>query len=144
MIGAMDKPVPSRRRSQGSGPYPIQIVAYDPAWPGRFAELGRELRAGLVEVALRIDHIGSTAVPGLAAKPIIDIQISVVDFEPLAAYRQPLEQLGYVYRADNPRADQAVLPGATGPSTDPCARAPGGQLLGAVGAAVPRLSARLP
>ena len=40
--------------------------------------------------------------PGLAAKPIIDIQISVADFEPLAAYRQPLEQLGYVYRADNP------------------------------------------
>jgi GrpB-like predicted nucleotidyltransferase (UPF0157 family) len=41
-------------------------------------------------------------VPGLAAKPIIDIQISVADFDPLAAYRQPLERLGYVYRADNP------------------------------------------
>jgi GrpB-like predicted nucleotidyltransferase (UPF0157 family) len=41
-------------------------------------------------------------VPGLAAKPIIDIQISVADLEPLAAYRQPLERLGYVYRADNP------------------------------------------
>ena len=101
MIEAMDEPVPSRRRSQGSGPYPIQIVAYDPAWPARFAELGRELRAGLGEVALRIDHIGSTAVPGLAAKPIIDLQISVATFEPLAAYRQPLERLGYAYRADN-------------------------------------------
>jgi GrpB-like predicted nucleotidyltransferase (UPF0157 family) len=42
------------------------------------------------------------AVPGLAAKPIIDIQISVADLEPLAAFRQPLERLGYVYRADNP------------------------------------------
>jgi GrpB-like predicted nucleotidyltransferase (UPF0157 family) len=70
-----------------------EIVAYDPAWPARFAELGRELRNGLGEVALRIDHIGSTSVPGLAAKPIIDIQISVADFEPLAAYRQPLERL---------------------------------------------------
>jgi GrpB-like predicted nucleotidyltransferase (UPF0157 family) len=80
----------------------IEIVAYDPAWPARFAELGRELRAGLGAVALRIDHVGSTAVPGLAAKPIIDIQISVAAFEPLAAYRQPLERLGYVYRADNP------------------------------------------
>ena len=38
----------------------------------------------------------------LAAKPIIDMQISVADLEPLAAFRQPLERLGYVYRADNP------------------------------------------
>ena len=98
----MDEPAPSQRLSQGSGPHPVEIVAYDPAWPARFAELGHELRAGLGEVALRIDHVGSTSVPGLAAKPIIDIQISVADFDPLAAYRQPLERLGYVYRADNP------------------------------------------
>jgi GrpB-like predicted nucleotidyltransferase (UPF0157 family) len=102
MIEAMDEPVPSQRHSQASGPQPIEIMAYDPAWPARFAELGRELRAGLGEVALRIDHIGSTAVPGLAAKPIIDIQVLVANFEPLTAYRQPLERLGYVYRADNP------------------------------------------
>jgi GrpB-like predicted nucleotidyltransferase (UPF0157 family) len=80
----------------------IEIVAYDPAWPGLFAELGRELRAGLGDVALRIDHIGSTSVPGLAAKPIIDVQVSVASFEPLAAFQQPLERLGYIYRADNP------------------------------------------
>jgi GrpB-like predicted nucleotidyltransferase (UPF0157 family) len=101
MIEAMDEPAPSQRRSQASGPHPVEIVAYDPSWPARFAELGRELRAGLGEVALRIDHIGSTAVPGLAAKPVIDIQISVADLEPLATYRQSLERLGYVYRADN-------------------------------------------
>jgi GrpB-like predicted nucleotidyltransferase (UPF0157 family) len=87
--GAMESPV-------------VEIVAYDPAWPGRFAELGRELRAGLGDVALRIDHIGSTAVPGLAAKPVIDVQVSVAAFEPLAAFKQPLERLGYVFRADNP------------------------------------------
>ena len=98
----MDEPALSQRRSHGSGPHPVEIVAYDPAWTARFAELGRDLRAGLGEVALRIDHIGSTSVPGLAAKPIIDIQVSVADFEPLAAYRLPLEQLGYVYRAGNP------------------------------------------
>jgi GrpB-like predicted nucleotidyltransferase (UPF0157 family) len=102
MIEAMDEPAPSQRRSQSSGPDPVEIVAYDPAWTARFAELGRDLRAGLGEVALRIDHIGSTSVPGLAAKPIVDIQVSVADFEPLAAYRLPLERLGYVYRADNP------------------------------------------
>ena len=76
-------------------------MTYDPAWPERFVELGRALRGGLGEVALRIDHIGSTAVPGLAAKPIIDIQVSVAAFEPLEAFRVPLERLGYVYRADN-------------------------------------------
>jgi GrpB-like predicted nucleotidyltransferase (UPF0157 family) len=98
----MDEPAPSPRHSQASGPHRVKIVAYDPAWPARFAELGQGLRAGLGEVALRIDHIGSTSVPGLAAKPIIDIQISVADFEPLDAFKQPLERLGYVYRADNP------------------------------------------
>jgi GrpB-like predicted nucleotidyltransferase (UPF0157 family) len=81
---------------------PDRDRAYDPAWPERFAELGRELRGGLGDVALRIDHIGSTSVPGLAAKPIIDLQVSVAAFDPLEAFRTPLERLGYVYRADNP------------------------------------------
>jgi GrpB-like predicted nucleotidyltransferase (UPF0157 family) len=82
--------------------HPIEIVSYDPAWPGLFAELGRELRVGLGDIALRIDHIGSTSVPGLAAKPVIDVQVSVAAFEPLTAFKQPLERLGYVYRADDP------------------------------------------
>jgi len=96
----MDQPAPSQRRSQPSGPQPVEIVAYDPAWPARFAELGRELRAGLGEVALRIDHIGSTAVPGLGAKPIIDMQVSVVDIERQDDYVQPLERLGYLFAPD--------------------------------------------
>src|SRR5262245_9328770 len=81
--------------------YVIEIVPYDPIWPTRFAQLGGELRAALGTTALRIDHIGSTSIPSLAAKPIIDIQISVAAFEPLAAYRLPMERLGYVFRADN-------------------------------------------
>ena len=60
------------------------------------------MRAALGDVALRIDHIGSTAVPGLDAKPIIDIQISVTDFEPLDAFRVPLQGIGYVFRSENP------------------------------------------
>lgn len=80
---------------------PIIVVPYDPAWPGRFAELATPIRKALGETAVRIDHIGSTAVPHLAAKPIIDIQISVVDFDPLAAYRDPLQTLGYLFRANN-------------------------------------------
>ena len=80
---------------------PIEISAYSQAWAERFAVLSHSLRAALGGVANRIDHIGSTAVPGLAAKPIVDIQVSVPDFEPLDAFRAPLVDLGYVFRADN-------------------------------------------
>jgi GrpB-like predicted nucleotidyltransferase (UPF0157 family) len=79
----------------------VEIVAYDPAWPARFVALGRALRGELGEVARRIDHIGSTSVPGLAAKPIVDLQVSVASFEPLDAFRLPLERLGWVYRRGN-------------------------------------------
>ena len=80
---------------------PVWIVPYDATWPQQFQYLAEPMRVRLRAVALRIDHIGSTSIPGLAAKPIIDIQISVADFEPLDAYRLPLEGLGYVFRADN-------------------------------------------
>ncbi|WP_405060838.1 GrpB family protein [Kribbella sp. NBC_01505] len=79
----------------------IHITPYDDVWPGEFAELGARLRAALGDVALRIDHIGSTAVPGLAAKPVIDVQISVAALEPVTPFREPLEGLGFVYQADN-------------------------------------------
>ena len=81
---------------------PVLIVPYDVTWPEQFVQLAWPLRHALGPVALRIDHIGSTSVPGLAAKPVIDIQISVADFEPLDAYRLPLERLGYIFRSDNP------------------------------------------
>jgi GrpB-like predicted nucleotidyltransferase (UPF0157 family) len=81
--------------------YVVEIVPYDPIWPARFAQLSSELRATLGTTALRIDQIGSTSITGLAAKPIIDVQISIAAFEPLDAYRFPLERLGYVFRADN-------------------------------------------
>lgn len=54
---------------------PIRVVAYDRRWPAHFAEQAAAMREHLGGVALRIDHIGSTAVPGLAAKPIVDVQI---------------------------------------------------------------------
>ncbi len=80
----------------------IIITPYDPEWPSLFAQLGVTLRAALGAVALRIDHIGSTSIPGLHAKPIIDVQVSVASFEPLAAYRDPLLGLGLVFRDYNP------------------------------------------
>jgi GrpB-like predicted nucleotidyltransferase (UPF0157 family) len=81
---------------------PIVIVPYNPEWPVLFGALGASLRGALGDVALRIDHVGSTSVPGLAAKPVIDVQISVACFEPLDAYRLPLARLGFVFRPDNP------------------------------------------
>ena len=83
-------------------PDPIEIVAYDAAWPGWFAQVGAGLRDALGDTAVRIDHVGSTAVPGLDAKPVLDIQISVVALEPSDPYAVPLERLGYVFHADNP------------------------------------------
>ncbi len=62
-----------------------EIAEYDSRWPRLFQERGERLRRVLGDVAPRIDHIGSTSIPHLAAKPIIDIQISVAAFEPLLA-----------------------------------------------------------
>src|SRR5215813_1196179 len=84
------------------GQWVVRIADYDPAWPIRFAELGGRLRNALGHVAIRIDHIGSTSVPGLAAKPVIDLQISVVRLEPVDPFGEPLQRLGFVYRFDNP------------------------------------------
>ena len=75
----------------------IRMVRYDPAWPAMFEREAAEIRAALGSVAVRVDHVGSTAVPGLDAKPIIDIQVSVASLEPVDAYRRPLEGLGYLY-----------------------------------------------
>ena len=83
-------------------PDPMSVVAYDPQWPELFQMIGGRLRHELGDIALRIDHIGSTAVPGLDAKPIIDIQISVAALEPTEAYRAALERCGFVWREDNP------------------------------------------
>ena len=80
----------------------IVITPYNPAWPTHFATLGAAIRQALGPLALRIDHIGSTSIPGLDAKPIIDVQISVASLEPVDSYRLPLEEIGFVWRADNP------------------------------------------
>ena len=80
----------------------IYIARYDTAWPARFGELATAMREALGDVAVRIDHIGSTSVPALAAKPVIDIQVSVWNLEPVDPFRIPLEGLGYVCRLSNP------------------------------------------
>jgi len=73
----------------------IEIVPYDSGWPARFEAEAICIRNAMGGLALRIEHVGSTSVPGLAAKPVIDIQISVASLETLGAYAQPLAHLGY-------------------------------------------------
>ena len=75
----------------------IEIVPYDSDWPGAFEAEAARLRAALTTLALRIDHHGSTAIPGLGAKPIINIQISVATLQPMSAYGGNLEAIEYVH-----------------------------------------------
>ncbi len=63
----------------------VEIYEYDPAWPTAFQAEARRIEETVGPIAMRIEHIGSTSVPGLAAKPIIDIQVSVWQVVPLDA-----------------------------------------------------------
>jgi GrpB-like predicted nucleotidyltransferase (UPF0157 family) len=78
----------------------IVIVDHDPAWAHSAQAEMRRIAGALGAVAVRIDHVGSTSVPGLAAKPIVDLQVSVPDVEDLEAYVGPLERLGYRFVPD--------------------------------------------
>jgi GrpB-like predicted nucleotidyltransferase (UPF0157 family) len=74
----------------------LDMVEYDPRWPARFAYYRDELVDILGPVALRIDHIGSTAVPGLAAKDVVDLQVVVADENDVDSYRPGIESTGVV------------------------------------------------
>ncbi len=74
----------------------IEIVAYNPSWPLEFERIGSSLRAALGDAALAIHHIGSTAVPGLAAKDVIDVQVTVSSLDD-GSLRSALERTGLVW-----------------------------------------------
>ena len=80
----------------------IQIVDYDAGWPKKFEVHARVIADALGSVALQIDHIGSTSVPGLAAKPIIDILVIVQNSADESAYMSRLEAAGYLLRVREP------------------------------------------
>ncbi len=85
-----------------AGKQSVEIHEHTPDWEVEFREIGASLRTVLSDVAVRIDHIGSTSIVHLAAKPIIDVQISVSSLEPMDSYLRPIRSLGYVWRRDNP------------------------------------------
>jgi GrpB-like predicted nucleotidyltransferase (UPF0157 family) len=99
--------IPGTRFGSMKSPRSVNIVPYDPEWPIAFSTEFRRLAAALGTIAVRIDHHGSTAVPGLAAKPVIDIQVSVRELHPIEIYARRLEDLGYVHQ---PHPDDSFCP----------------------------------
>jgi GrpB-like predicted nucleotidyltransferase (UPF0157 family) len=81
---------------------PIKLVDYDTAWPELFARDAKQIAAALGVRALRIEHVGSTSVPGLAAKSCIDILLVVADSAEEEAYAAALESAGYVLHIREP------------------------------------------
>ena len=73
----------------------IEVVQYNHNWPDIFHNLERVVRAALGDTALSIEHVGSTAVPGLAAKPVVDIDLTVADPADEPLYVPQLKALGY-------------------------------------------------
>lgn len=104
------------RSHRGSG-YRLELAAYRPGWPADAVRLAARVAAAAGARALRVDHIGSTAVPGLPAKDVIDLQLGVASIADADALAGPLADAGF------PRWDQ---PGAVDrpPPADPCAADP--------------------
>lgn len=80
----------------------IAIVAPDPRWPADFERLARLIREALGPLALDVEHVGSTSVPGLPAKPVIDIDLTVSDSADETAWLPPLENAGFVLAIREP------------------------------------------
>ena len=80
----------------------VELVEYDRSWPELFAREARRIEGALGRLALRIEHVGSTSIPGLAAKPIIDILLVVADSADENGYAGALSATGYVLRIREP------------------------------------------
>ncbi len=95
---------------------PIQLVDYSAEWPALFIREAGRVRATLGPRVLMLEHVGSTSVPGLAAKPIIDIILAVADSADESAYVPAMESAGYVLHIREPEWHQHLL--FKGPDTD--------------------------
>ena len=92
-----------------------QVVILDPQtrWRSEFEDMGTDLRRILGDTALRIDHIGSTSVPGLGAKDIIDIQVTVADLGRMTEFVTRMKKAGFLQRGDVHRDNFVGLPDGT-------------------------------
>ena len=95
---------------------PIELIEYSPNWPRLFIREAERVRATLGARVLMLEHVGSTSVPGLAAKPIIDMVLGVADSADESAYVPAMESAGYVLRIREPEWNQHRL--FKGPDTN--------------------------
>ena len=79
---------------------PVTVTDHNPQWEQNFEAIAAEIRAALGELALAVHHVGSTAVPGMAAKPIIDLDVEIIDYTVFPAVVEKLEQIGYFHEGD--------------------------------------------
>lgn len=79
---------------------PVVVVEYDPGWPAAFRAERDRIAAALGGLAVEIQHMGSTAVPGLGAKPVIDIMLGLRSLDDVDACVAPMESLGYEYKGE--------------------------------------------
>lgn len=79
----------------------VVLAPHDPAWAGAFADEAGRIRAALDARPAEVAHVGSTAVPGLSAKPILDLMVGVAPDRDVAAYVAPLQAIGYAYRGEH-------------------------------------------
>ncbi len=78
----------------------VVVEPYDSQWPKAFQTIAGELQAALGEYAARIEHVGSTSVPGLAAKPVIDIDVVIADRSVFKVVKEKLRAIGYMHEGD--------------------------------------------
>jgi GrpB-like predicted nucleotidyltransferase (UPF0157 family) len=88
---------------------PVFVVPYDPRWPSLFALERSRVEAVVGPWLEVVEHVGSTAVPGLDAKPVIDLMVGVRDIQGARRCIRPLEEIGYSYWAENPNPDRMLF-----------------------------------
>ena len=84
----------------------VRLAPHEPAWAGRFAREAARIRAGLGADALAVEHMGSTAIPGIAAKPVLDLTVAVRGLLPVAPWVPRLAEIGYEHVPENAMPDR--------------------------------------
>ncbi len=109
------------------GPEPVEVVSPDPAWPAEFGRVEARIRQALGERALAVEHMGSTSVPGLWAKPVIDVDLTVADSADEQSYVPDMEAAGFVLRGREPGWDEHRMLRGADPTSNVHVWSPGGR-----------------
>lgn len=78
----------------------VNVAEYNPQWAADFAAIAVEIREALGNLALTVHHVGSTAVPGMAAKPIIDLDVEIAGYDAFPAVAEKLAEIGYIHEGN--------------------------------------------